>query len=451
MKSSFPSYSVILLLLITLVGLVTGWTMGHFDTLLPILPGGLFLILLVLYYLRSYRSSIQRIHYFFEAVKNEDSALSFPRSNSDPLLFHLTRHLEKINQYIQRIKIESRQREQYFSALIEHIDTGILSFDAKGFVHNVNTPLKRLLGLEQFTHLRQLEKVDARLALVIKTLKPHAQKMVTIENPKFRRLNLLIKATPFVIENKSLMLTSIQDINDPLSEKELDAWMKLIRVLTHEIMNAIAPVTSLSENLKNYYTRHGEIIQPAEVDEKIIRNTVKGLDVIEEQGKGLISFVQTYRRLTRLPKPDLSPVSIRALIERAVVLNQSSRPDIKITVHLPKEDITLNADERMINQALVNLLKNASEALEEIGNGKIEVSAFIASNQHVNIEIKDNGPGIAPELLDEIFVPFFTTRDSGSGIGLSLSRQIMRLHKGKLNVRSIVGKETVFSMEFPGK
>ncbi|PWE00906.1 ATP-binding protein [Marinilabilia rubra] len=331
------------------------------------------------------------------------------------------------------------------------MDTGILSFDEKGFVHNANTPLKRLLGLEQFTHLRQLEKVDTRLANVLKTLRPNDQKMVTIEQPKSKRLNLLIKSTPFVVENKSLMLISIQDINDPLSEKELDAWMKLIRVLTHEIMNAIAPVTSLSENLKKYYTQNGEIIRPEQVDEKIIRNTVRGLDVIEEQGKGLISFVKTYRRLTRLPKPELSPVAVKDLIEKAVVLNKSYRPDIEISVHLPHEDITLSADEKMVNQVLVNLLKNASEALEERDDGKISVSALTDDKQRVIIEIKDNGPGIPPELLDEIFVPFFTTRDNGSGIGLSLSRQIMRLHKGKLNVRSAVGKETVFSMEFPGR
>ncbi|WP_462319276.1 sensor histidine kinase [Marinilabilia sp.] len=448
MKSSLPSYSIILILLIIGVAFSTGWAMAHYNTWLPLLPGTLATLILVFSFLRSYRKTHQRINYFFEAIKNEDSALSFSKSASDPIL---TQHLEKTNQYIQRIKIKSRQREQYFSALIEHIDTGILSFDEKGFVHNANTPLKRLLGLDQFTHLRQLEKVDPRLANIVKTIRPNDQKMVTIEQPKSRRLNLLIKSTPFTVENQNLMLTSLQDINDPLSEKELDAWMKLIRVLTHEIMNAIAPVTSLSENLKKYFTHNGEIIKPEQVDEKIIRNTVRGLNVIEEQGKGLISFVKTYRRLTRLPKPELSPVPVKDLIEKAVVLNKSYRPNIEISVHLPNEDIILNADEKMVNQVLVNLLKNASEALEEKDEGKISVSVVTDAKQRIIIEIKDNGPGIPPELLDEIFVPFFTTRDNGSGIGLSLSRQIMRLHKGKLNVRSVVGKETVFSMEFPGK
>jgi signal transduction histidine kinase len=244
------------------------------------------------------------------------------------------------------------------------------------------------------------------------------------------------------------MLLSIQDINEQLNEKELDSWLKLIRVLTHEIMNSIAPVTSLSENLKSYFVNEGETINPQEINDKIIRNTVKGLEVIEQQGKSLISFVESYRKLTRLPKPEMNTLNVKKTIENAVILNKSFWPEIPITLQIRNPELTILGDDKMITQVLVNLLKNAAEALSNTEEGKIRISVDRNSQNRVEIKITDNGPGISPELMDEIFVPFFTTRDNGSGIGLSLSRQIMRLHGGKLNACSVPGKETVFSMEF---
>jgi signal transduction histidine kinase len=271
--------------------------------------------------------------------------------------------------------------------------------------------------------------------------------MYTIKSPSGTNINLLLKSTSFKNKNRTLRLVSVQDINDQLSEKEMESWLKLIRVLTHEIMNSIAPVTSLSENLKNLYIRDGAVIKPEMVSETTIAKTAKGLEVIEQQGIGLINFVESYRKLTRLPKPELKPVNVRNLIENTVLLNKSLWPDIQISLQINDPDMQIAADEKLFSQVLINLLKNAAEALEDRENGNIQIQTHRNREGKIEICIKDNGPGIPPELLEEIFVPFFTTRESGSGIGLSLSRQIIRLHGGKLTANSQPGKETTFCIE----
>jgi signal transduction histidine kinase len=226
--------------------------------------------------------------------------------------------------------------------------------------------------------------------------------------------------------------------------------MKLMRVLMHEIMNSIAPITSLSESLSKLYTIDGRAIQPSEITEKSIRNTVMGLNVINEQGSGLIKFVESYRKLTRLPKPDKKIFKVESLINRIKVLYFSleNNEKAKLVVSVNPFDLELFADEDLISQVLLNIVKNALEAVSVKESGKIRIIASLSAGNRPEILVADDGPGIPREILEQIFVPFFTTREKGSGIGLSLSRQIMSLHGGSLQVRSVPEKETVFSLTF---
>ncbi|MFW6351288.1 MAG: sensor histidine kinase [Bacteroidota bacterium] len=447
MKISFLTRSVILILLIAGSVITAAWGFFYLNNdATGILASLLFLTLT--WYLVSYQTRFfNKISYFFDAVRNEDSALSFPKIQNDPYLNELSSNLNRINDQLKEIKAESRQQEQYFQILTDQVATGILSFDETGFIFNANKNLKEMLGLEQLTHLRQLHKIDNQLAHVLKNLLPGNQRMFVIKSPSGKSINLLLKSTSFKNKDRTLRLISLQDINDQLSEKEMDSWMKLIRVLTHEIMNSIAPVTSLSENLKNLYIRNGEVISPEMVSETTIAKTAKGLEVIEQQGIGLINFVESYRKLTRLPKPELKPVNVRNLIENTVLLNKSLWPDIQITLQINDQDLQIVADEKLFSQVLINLLKNAAEALEGQENGSIRIQTYRNREGKIEICINDNGPGIPPELLEEIFVPFFTTRETGSGIGLSLSRQIIRLHRGRLTANSHPGQETTFCIE----
>ena len=392
-----------------------------------------------------------RINYFFEAIINEDFSLVSSSGKGDKIVEKLNRNLSEVNRKMQQIKLESMQQEQYLRALIEHIGTGILTYNDKDFVIHANSSMKGFLGLKQLTHLKQIEKVDFTLANVLRQMRQHEQRLITIDGRQ-GKITLLIKATSFKSGTQQLTLLSVQDIGQELSEKEVDSWMKLIRVLTHEIMNAIAPVTSLSETLSSYYVKDGHPISSSEVSEKVVETTIRGLEIIKEQGKGLINFVEGYRKFTRLPKPEKLIMSVSALLEKTVLLSQSGilNPSIHLAIKQSDADLQILADDQMITQVLINLIKNAAEALEDQAGAKICLSAGSVVSGNVDISVTDNGPGIPEELLEEIFIPFFTTRAQGNGIGLSLSRQIMRLHGGTLKVRSTPGKETIFTLRFGG-
>jgi two-component system, NtrC family, nitrogen regulation sensor histidine kinase NtrY len=226
--------------------------------------------------------------------------------------------------------------------------------------------------------------------------------------------------------------------------------MKLIRVLMHEIMNSITPITSLSDSLLNIYKKAEKTVSPHELDEHKIATTIQGLKAISEQGKGLTNFVESYRKLTRIPKPELKTIRIADIFSRVKVLSESfdNMNNTKIVFNVDQMDLEILADENLISLVLINLIKNAVEANRENESGLIKISAGLSNENQAEILVSDNGPGISKENLDKIFIPFFTTRPDGSGIGLSLSRQIMGAHGGNLRVRSVPGKETVFYMTF---
>jgi len=259
-----------------------------------------------------------------------------------------------------------------------------------------------------------------------------------------------LKSTSFGSDDNELVILSIQDIKHELDEKEVDSWMRLIRVLMHEIMNSITPITSLSDSLLNIY-RHGEMpVQPMEITDKSIETTLNGLNVIKEQGKGLMEFVESYRKLTRLPKPEMKSFIISDLFARVKVLTDSLEKgkNTDIIFHDVNSEIEIYADENLISLVLINLIKNAVEANEKNPECKIEISAVYDTNEKPEICVSDNGPGINKENIEEIFIPFFTTREKGSGIGLSISKQIMGVHGGTLKVRSVPNKETIFCLCF---
>ncbi|MBK6285048.1 MAG: GHKL domain-containing protein [Draconibacterium sp.] len=229
-------------------------------------------------------------------------------------------------------------------------------------------------------------------------------------------------------------MVAIQDIKNEMETKELESWIKLIRVLTHEIMNTIAPITSLSQTISGYFKNlDGKI-----PDQKTIGNTVKGLEIINERGNGLISFVENYRQLTRLPQPQKKKIVVNRFLESTVTLLQVDPKNEKTQIEwdCKPAELEIVADEKQIAQVLINLVKNAEEALKNQENGKISIKAEINKNDRTQISVIDNGLGIPGDLLDKIFVPFFSTKENGSGIGLSLSRQIMQMHGGTLKVES---------------
>jgi nitrogen fixation/metabolism regulation signal transduction histidine kinase len=391
----------------------------------------------------------KKIRFFFDSVKNDDSNISFSVDANDKNFDELYESMNRVNSQIQQLKIRNGQQEQYFQILLEHIAVGIITYNGKGHILNANSSAKKLLSIDVLTHLQQIERKDHKLFETIKSIKPFERKLIAI-NTEGGEIQLSLKATSFKTNENELVILSIQDIKNELDEKEIESWMKLIRVLMHEIMNSITPITSLSESLSNIYGHGGIPILPEHVNSKTIATTLQGLNVIKEQGKGLMSFVESYRKLTRVPEPEKKLFKAADLMNRVQVLYNSLEKNVKtnLSISLENTDLEIYADQNLISQVLINLLKNALEANENNSESKIRIVASEGMNNHPEICVIDNGPGIPEENIDEIFVPFFTTRKNGSGIGLSISRQIMRVHGGNLKVKSVPDKETLFCLSF---
>jgi nitrogen fixation/metabolism regulation signal transduction histidine kinase len=440
---------LIRVLLLIAAALFLGWTLFKQEAyILSLIP--LLVLLIISYNLIYFLNRInRRIFYFFDAIKNEDSTLSFPNSCNNKIILDLNNSLMKVNKQIQRIHVKNRQQEQYFQALLEHAATGMFTFNKKGFILHSNHLLKRFLEVDVLTHINQLKRIDNKLFQTVKDIHPSEQRLVTLNNEK-GTTQLLIKSNSFISDKEELMLLSVQDIKNELDEKELDSWRKLIRVMMHEIMNSITPITSLSESLAGYFYTDGNIKSPAEINEKTISTTIRGLEVIREQGKGLISFVESYRKLTRLPQPEKKVFPVKNLIDNMRILSGSfeNAEHIEMICEVVPEQLEILADEKQIAQVLINLVKNAFQSNTINKNASVKIKAQLNENGRPEIKVIDNGPGILEELMDKIFVPFFTTKEAGSGIGLSISRQIMQMHGGSLKIRSIPGQITTAVLIF---
>jgi two-component system nitrogen regulation sensor histidine kinase NtrY len=440
---------IIRVILVVLLSVLLGYFVVRGQSLRFSLICSVFIIILTISLIHYLNSTNKKIKFFFDSVRNDDSNLSFPLDTASPNLRELYLSMNKVNQQIQRLKIENRQQEQYFQILIEHLGTGILTYNKNGFILHANSSAKRLLSADVLTHLQQIERIDQKLFHTISTIKPFERRLVAL-NTEHGEIQLSLKATSFRTDSEELVILSIQDIKNELDEKELESWMKLIRVLMHEIMNSITPITSLSESLSNIYCRDGQPVLPEQVNDKTIATTLQGLKVIKEQGHGLMLFVESYRKLTRVPEPEKKLFKVADLVKRITTLyNSLDNSDKAVMSFLNKNpDLQILADQNLISQVLINLLKNALEANENNPDPKIIISASVNSENRPEICIVDNGPGISEENIDKIFVPFFTTRKNGSGIGLSISRQIMRVHGGNLKVMSVPNKETIFCLSF---
>ena len=389
----------------------------------------------------------RKIAYFFDAIKNEDFTLRFPEKLSVKSLEELNHSLNMLNSMIQDIHLKKQAQEQYYQEILKQADIGIFTINAKGHILFANPTVQDLLNYRPLNHIKQLIQVDQELYNLFKDLQPFDNTIYQLGNEREKR-DLSLKCTPITIENDKLLLVVVHDIHKELDQKETDSWVKLIRVLTHEIMNTITPITSISESILRFYKKGNVIIAPSDFDEDQLKNTVKGLEVIKDQGSDLMSFVESYRTFLSVPEPDKELIPAHKLLERVklLLLEQTDPENLKIEILVTPEDLELYVDQKQISQVLLNLGKNAKQSLEGQENGTVRLIAGINEMNKKFIQVYDNGPGIPTELLNEIFVPFFTTKNTGTGIGLSLSKQIMRLHGGNIHVVS--QENTIFTLTF---
>ena len=416
---------------------------------------GLSLWLLILSFwwqLKLYRKHTRQVLFMIAALENNDNAFRFPEDLGTTENRLINRALNRVSHILYNVKAETAQQEKYYELILDCINTGILVLNDAGAVYQKNNEALRLLGLEVFTHVSQLSRIDANLMGLFAHCRPGDKLQTRLSNER-GTVNLSIRVSDITIRQEHFRILALNDINNELDEKEIDSWIRLTRVLTHEIMNSVTPITSLSDTLLTLIQGSEELKAKSESissDKETADEIRNGLHTISTTGKGLLSFVENYRRFTRIPKPEPSLFYVKGFINRMVELARHQYPDSHITFHshITPDDLILYADENLISQVLINLLKNAIQAIEaaEIPEGIITLHAYCNENEAVLIEVSNNGPAIPPEVAEHIFIPFFTTKEGGSGIGLSISRQIMRLSGGSLSLHP--GKETMFVLKF---
>lgn len=392
-------------------------------------------------------STNRKIAYFFDAIRNEDFTLRFPERVTIKSFKELNQSLNRVNGLIQEVHLQLQMRENYYQEILKQANIGIMAFNEKGHILFANPTLEKLLNYSPLNHIKQLGQINDGLYRIFKPFQPFERKLFQLTNEREQR-QLALKCTPMTLDKTQLLLVVAQDIHYELDEKETDSWVKLIRVLTHEIMNTITPITSISDSV----LKHLKSVGPGAsngIGQNKMTSSIKGLEVIREQGGDLMDFVQSYRSFLNVPKPDKAIISAHKLFDKARVLtSKEASQSTKINWSIQPTDLEFFIDEKQITQVLINLVKNAAHSLENTKEGKIQVTAAVDENNKKYIQVWDNGPGIPKELIDEIFVPFFTTKEKGTGIGLSLSKQIMQQHGGRLKLHSKPNQETSFTLLF---
>lgn len=389
----------------------------------------------------------KELEQFVESIRYRDFSRHFSVKKAPLELRSLRDGFNQITNTFKEISKEKETSFQYLQKILELVDTGILSFNLEnGEIIWMNESLKKMLNLPYLKHIHSLINRDKELYEEVISLKPAESKiaMVHLENRSFK---ILLSGTAFQTDGNKFMLIAFQNINEALDETESKAWKKLLSVMTHEIMNSVAPISSLADTLKN---RLKNSVEHLNNENGAVYDLEIGIETIKRRSESLLKFAETYRNLNKVKEPDLKKVYVRDLFENLYQLMEPTldQKNIEMDIVLKDPNLTVEVDPSLIEQVLINLIVNATEALKDKPDGRIVLSGSLSSKEKPLIKVADNGTGIDENILESIFIPFFSTKKTGSGIGLSLCKQIMMLHKGNIHVHSVPGEGTAFTLLF---
>lgn len=384
---------------------------------------------------------------FLESIRYSDFSQSFSAGPRGRTFDELNRAFTAVMERFREARSEKEEQYRYLQTLLQHIGLGVISFDQNGDVDLINNAAKRLLTIHGLRNIDDLRSISPELAEALRKIGSGERELVRVKL-EGEYLQLIVSATEFRQRGRSLKLISMQNIESELAEKEMEAWQKLISVLTHEIMNSVTPIASLASTVGDMVRASNKLDSQRSSDERADIDEAVG--TIERRSTGLLKFVQSYRKLTKVPTPryDIIPLQILFNDTRNLLARQIEEAGIDLTIEIDPETLEITADRELIEQVLINILINAIHALRGIDNPRITMRGATDERGRSVIEITDNGCGMDDDVREKIFTPFFTTRRDGSGIGLSLSRQIMRLHKGRIGVDSAPGEGSTFTLRF---
>lgn len=378
---------------------------------------------------------------FFQAVRYSDFSQTYVTGGLGSSFDELKRSFNEVLDAFRATRAEKEEQALYLQMVVQHIGVGLVAFDRQGEVSLINNAAKRLLRVNRLGNISDLESRGPGLAQTLTTLGPRRKALLRLEEDGEVR-QLACFAALFRTGEEEHRLVSLHDIQSELEEQEMEAWQRLIRVLTHEIMNSITPIASLSATAEG-------LLQQETIAGEDVSDVRTAVHTIQRRSQGLLQFVDAYRDLTRVPAPDFQITPVSGLFERVTQLmgHQFQEAGVELVHAVDPPSLEVTADPGQVEQVLINLLRNACDAAGGRDGARVELTASM-DRDRVVIDVADNGTGIVEEALDKLFIPFFTTKQDGSGIGLSLCRQIMRLHRGTISARSEPGVRTEFSLRF---
>ncbi len=411
------------------------------------------LALLIILQIASLVSYVERtnrkLSVFFETIRHSDFTSTFADKGLGKSFDELNKAFNEVIAEFQKTRAAKEEHFNYLQTVVQHVNNAIIVYKKDGSVNMLNNAFKRMFRISNIRFIDELKKVDDNLAEKLLYIKAGESDLLKVFHDN-ELMQLSIRATEFRMQGDDYVLVSLQNIHTELEAKEMDSWQKLIRVLTHEIMNSITPIVSLSSTVKGLLIDEESVKLKQEIEADDVESAQSALNTIERRSQGLLNFVQVYRNLTRIPKPSFRHFEVQQLLDNVEQLLQPKidAQNIQCVCKVLPPGLMLTADPDLIEQVLINLVINSIHAVKEAENPKIQVLATEAGTNHINISVSDNGHGIKPDNLEQIFVPFFTSKKEGSGIGLSLAREIMRLHKGNITVKSKPHHETKFTLHF---
>jgi len=411
---------------------------------------GIFIIYQIYALTRYVEKTNRDLTRFLQSIQYSDFSQTFKDDGLGSSFEALKKAFNEVMNAFRKTRTEKEEHYRYLQTVVQHIGIGLVAFQPSGEVELINTAAKRLLRVPHLKNIKSLESWSKPLVSTLLKLKSKEKALVKVEDSN-ELLHLALFAAEYKLRGQNFSLVSIQNIHSELEEREIEAWQKLIRVLTHEIMNSITPIASLASTINELIKESYSMRSSGEnIDAESLTDIRHASQTIQKRSQGLLHFVDAYRNLTLIQKPSFQIFAVQELFARVEKLMQTNIKDksINFKVSIEPQSLELAADPELIEQVLINLLLNALHAVEGRKKAKIDLDARLDGRGKILLQVKDNGPGILEENLEKIFIPFYSTKEGGSGIGLSLSRQIMRLHNGFIGVHSDPNVETVFTLRF---
>jgi len=447
----FRRFRARIVLRLSLIGLILTATIIAYlelENYVWLVLGGVLLI----WQINALLSSLERVSRdltsFLEAIQYSDFTQTFRSPFPDKIFQNLYQAFEQVMDSFHETRSQSEAQRRYFETLVHHVGIGLLCFHPEGEIKLINNAAKKLLDRPALLNIEDLRSLSEDLTETLMTMSVGEHRLVQV-NTGIEQLQLSIYATRFTLHNDEYVLVSLQNIGAQLEDSEMEAMQHMTRVLAHEIMNSITPIVSLASLAQDHLKEQVSLVDEDDKQESI-EDLFQALETIEKRSEGLMHFVNAYRSITRIPQPDTRLIPVRELFGRIIALYEAQfqQASIKVTESISPPELNVLADPDLIDQILINLIKNAIEAFADQEVKEIHLEGLLDRQGRVLIQVTDNGPGIPNEVIDNIFVPFFSTKETGSGIGLSFSRNVMRRHNGVLLLQSKENGPTTFTLRF---